>query len=566
MDSIVGFLQSHPLIPLFITLGFGFWLGKLRFGSFSLGSVAATLIVGVIIGQLDIAVPDMLKTVFFLFFLFSVGYGVGPQFFRAFKGNGVKIVAFSTVAALVSAGVVWLAADILGYGKGVAAGLYAGSQNASASLGLLSDTVKGLPIDDSERGHILSLIPACYAATYVLGTVFTAWFLSSIAPRMIGGFDKVRKDIADAEQALDGGDSPLGPGMIPARRPVIFRAYEVTDSFFDTPRSPAEIREKYMKMNVRVLFVRARINGVITDPSPDIRVSRGDHIVLGGRSEEMAVLPSPPGPEVADNELLHFGAERTPVTIASGDLDGMTLAQLRSKDYMERIAVASLKRNGLSLPVKNNTALCGGDVITIVGWPCDVEEAAIHIGYADRDTDVTDMVFLGLGIAIGCIVGAISIRINGIPMALGVSVGTLFSGLLLGWMRSRRPAFGHIPSSALWILNNLGVNMFIAILGLSAGGSLMSGLHEAGVSIVGVGLLLTFVSIVLNLFIARRLFRFSTPEVLGCVAGARCSVASIGAIRSVLGSDVPNLSFTITYAVANFTLVFSSLIVLFLVN
>ncbi|MDE6511722.1 MAG: aspartate-alanine antiporter, partial [Muribaculaceae bacterium] len=145
-------------------------------------------------------------------------------------------------------------------------------------------------------------------------------------------------------------------------------------------------------------------------------------------------------------------------------------------------------------------------------------------------------------------------------------VGALFSGLVLGWLRSKRPSFGHIPSSALWILNNLGVNMFISVLGLSAGSALMAGLHEAGIAIVGIGLLLTFLSIVINVFIAHRLFRFSTPEVLGCVAGARCSVASIGAIQNALGSDVPNLSFTITYAVANITLVFSSLIVLFLIN
>lgn len=562
---MIAFLQSHPLIPLFLTLGFGFWLGKLRFGSFSLGSVAATLIVGVIIGQLDITIPDMVKTVFFLFFLFSVGYGVGPQFFRAFKGNGVKIVGFAAVAALVSAAVVVLAAEILGYSKGVAAGLFAGSQNASASLGLMTDTLKEMPMEDSQREHILKLIPACYAATYILGTVFTAWFLSSMAPKMIGGLKKVMSDVADMEQKLEGGDTPLGPGMIPARRPVIYRAYDVTDSFFDTPRSPAEIREHYKDMNVRIVFVRARIKGIITDPSPEVRISLGDHIVLGGRSEEMAALPSPPGPEVADQELLHFGAERTPVTIASKDVDGMTLGQLRSQEYMDRIAVSALKRNGLSLPVKNNTQLCGGDVITLVGWPCDVASAADQIGYADRDTNITDMVFVGLGIAIGCIVGALSIKINGIPMALGVSVGALFSGLVLGWLRSKRPSFGHIPSSALWILNNLGVNMFISVLGLSAGSALMAGLHEAGIAIVGIGLLLTFLSIVINVFIAHRIFRFSTPEVLGCVAGARCSVASIGAIQNTLGSDVPNLSFTITYAVANITLVFSSLIVLFLI-
>ena len=562
---MIAFLQSHPLIPLFLTLGLGFWLGKIRFGSFSLGSVAATLIAGVVIGQVDIVIPDMVKTVFFLFFLFSVGYGVGPQFFRAFKGNGVKIVAFSAVAALVSAGVVVLAAEIFGYSKGVACGLFAGSQNASASLGLMTDTVKSLPIEAVERDHILKLIPACYAATYVLGTVFTAWFLSAMAPKMIGGMKKVQADVADLEQKLGGNGTQLAPGMIPARRPVVYRAYEVTDSFFDSPRSPAEIREHYESMNVRVVFVRARIGDNITDPSPDVLVSKGDHIVLGFRSEEVADLPSPPGPEIADQELLNFGAERTPVTIAKKDIDGQALGQLCSQDFMDRIAISSLTRNGMPIPIKFNTELCGGDVITLIGWPCDVAAAAQRIGYADRDTNTTDMVFLGLGIAIGCIVGALSININGIPMALGVSVGALFAGLVLGWLRSKRPSFGHIPSSALWILNNLGVNMFISVLGLSAGSALMTGLHEAGIAIVGVGLVLTFISIVISVFIAHKVFRFSTPEVLGCVAGARCSVASIGAIQNALGSDVPNLSFTITYAVANITLVFSSLIVLFLI-
>ncbi|MDE6653078.1 MAG: aspartate-alanine antiporter [Muribaculaceae bacterium] len=564
-DTFLSFFQTHQLIPVFLTLGLGFWLGKLRIGSFSLGPVAATLIVGVIIGQIGVEVPDIVKNVFFLFFLFSVGYGVGPQFFRAFRGDGVKIVIFAAVAALVSAGVVIGAAMIMGYSKGVAAGLFAGSQTASASLGLLSDTVRSLPIDDAEREHMLKLIPACYAATYVLGTVFTAWFLSSMAPRMLGGLDKVKADVAAVEQQLDSTDSNLAPGMIPARRKVVFRAYEVSDTFYDTPRTPADISEHYASAGVRVIVERARIGGVVTDPTDGMKISKGDHVVLGGRAQEMVALPVPPGQEVVDPELLNFGAERTPVTIASGEADGLTLGQLRGKDYMERVAIAGVKRNGLTIPDKNNTPLCAGDVLTLVGWPRDVADAAARIGYADRDTNTTDMVFVGLGIAAGCIIGALSVNINGIPMALGMSVGALLSGLVLGWLRARRPSFGHIPSSALWIFNNLGVNMFISVLGLSAGGALVVGLREAGIAIVGIGLLLTFLSIVINIFIASRIFRFSTPEVLGCVAGARCSVASIGAITSALGSDVPNLSFTITFAVANLTLVFSSLLVLFLV-
>ena len=97
MEWILTFFQTHPLIPVFLTLGLGFWLGRLRFKGFSLGSIAATLIVGVIIGQVDVDVPDLVKNVFFLFFLFATGYSVGPQFVRAMKGPGLREAAFAVV-------------------------------------------------------------------------------------------------------------------------------------------------------------------------------------------------------------------------------------------------------------------------------------------------------------------------------------------------------------------------------------------------------------------------------------------------------------------------------------
>ncbi|MDE5869990.1 MAG: aspartate-alanine antiporter, partial [Muribaculaceae bacterium] len=275
-------------------------------------------------------------------------------------------------------------------------------------------------------------------------------------------------------------------------------------------------------------------------------------------------LKNPPGQEISDPELLNFGAERTPVTVSSGKVDGMTLEKLRLLPEMERVVVAAITRNGMKIPVKAQSELHAGDILTLVGWPADVAEAASIIGYADRQTDSTDMVFVGLGIALGCIIGSLSIKIGGIPMSLGISVGALISGLSLGWLRTRRPVFGHIPSSVLWIFNNLGVNMFIAVLGMTAGAALVEGLKQAGPMILLVGAILTILGLVINIFIARKLFRFSTPVTLGCVCGARLSVASIGAVQNVLQSDVPNLGYTVTYAVANITLVFSSLLVLFL--
>lgn len=565
MSEIITFFRQHPLIPIFLTLGLGFWLGKVKIKGFALGSVAATLIVGVIIGQMKIAVPDILKNVFFLFFLFSVGYGVGPQFFRSMRGPGLKMAAFSVVGALVCAGIVIAASYLMGYDTAIATGLFAGSQTVSACLGMVSDTVKELPMDDNARASMLALIPACYAVTYIFGTVGSAWFLSTIAPKMMGGMDKVKEDVARIEQLMDKGNEITDPGIIPARRPVIFRAFKAESDFFDTPRSASEIHDYYQKAGVRLLVERARINGKVMNPSKYNLISKGDEVVLGGRAEVLVALKDAPGKEVYDPELLNFGAEKTPVTISSkGKADGITLEKLRSFPEMERVIVSSIKRTGMTIPVLAQTELHAGDILTLVGWPQDVAVAASVIGYADPASDSTDMVFVGLGIALGCIIGALSIKINGIPMSLGMSVGALISGLSLGWLRTRRPIFGHIPSSVLWIFNNLGVNMFIAILGLVAGGALIQGLKTAGPLILLVGALLTIIGLIINIFIARKLFRFSTPVTLGCVAGARLSVASIGAIQNVLQSDVPNLGYTVTYAVANIALVFSSLLVLFL--
>ena len=564
METILTFFRSHPLIPIFLTLGLGFWLGRQRFKGFSLGSIAATLIVGVIIGQMKIEIPDIVKNIFFLFFLFATGYGVGPQFVRAMKGPGLKQAAFAVVEALVCAGIIIGAALLMGYDNGIATGLYAGAQTASACLGMVSDTVKELPVDESQREYLLMIIPACYAVTYMFGTVGTVWFLTSMAPKMMGGMNKVKDEVARIEGEMDN-SGHLAPGQIQASRSVAFRGFKVNNIYFSTPRNIRETEDYLRSLGVIVFVERVRSGGIIYDPSENVTIKNGDHIVIAGRREQMIALGSRIGEEEPDPELLNFGAEKTPVTLSSKIKAGMTFGQLRAMPSMERVMVASIKRNGLNLPIKLKTELYPGDVLTLVGWPRDVAAAASDIGYADRQTDSADMVFIGLGIAAGCLLGALAIDINQIPMSLGASVGALVMGIVLGWWRTKRPTFGRIPAAALWMFQNLGANMFIAIIGLTAGASFLYGLKQAGWLIFLIGALCTILGLVINVLIAWKIFRFSIPETLGCVAGGRCSVASIGAITETLQSDVPNLGFTITYAVANISLVFASLAVLFLV-
>ena len=562
MEYIFEILRHNPVIPIFLTVGIGFWIGHLKFKSFSLGAVAATLLVGVVIGPIGISIPEVVKSVFFMLFLFSIGYSVGPQFFRAFKGDGLKQLGFAVVGALVCAGTVILAAKLMGYETGVAVGMFAGSQTASASLGVTAETIRGLSMDTDTKQHLLDIIPTCYAVTYVFGTIGSAWFLSNVGPMLLGGMKKVKAETEAIERALDDGSEKIAPGMVLADSPVAFRVYRAEGEWFDTPRSVDEVEAHFERNGKRIFVERLRLRGKISDPSSKARIRRGDLMVLSGRSETLVEESPYLGTEIADHELLSFGSENLPVTVATSEVDGMTFGQLRQQPFMKGALVSKITRNNMCIPGKNNLVLELGDVLTLCGSPRNVGIAAKAIGYEDRQTVTTEMVLLGLGIALGCFIGALAIHIGGVPVSLSTSGGALLSGLFFGWLRNRRPTFGHIPDSVIWILDNLGLNMFIAVVGLSSGATFISGLREVGLSLFFVGVAATLVALTVNIFIARKIFGFSAPETLGCVAGARCGVASIGAIQDALESTVPVIGYTVTYAAANLILVFSSLLVL----
>lgn len=472
MDWLVEIFRQNPVIPIFLTLGLGFWLGGLRYKSFSLGPVTATLIVGVVIGQLGIPISDTVKSLAFMLFLFAIGYSVGPQFFKSFKGDGVKQICFAIVECIIVIGTTVGICKLLGYNKGIAVGVFAGSQTVSAVIGVGSDTIRSLGYSEEEASRMIEIIPACYAVCYVFGTVGSAWIIANLGPILLGGLKKVKEETRRLEEEMDSGDFTPDPGQIIANRPVSFRAYKVEADYFNRPRTVREI-ERYMKSRELRHFVeRLRINGEIMDPDPDIRVHKGDIIVLSGRRESIVQDASWIGTEVSDHELLTFGSENLPVVVSKKGAAGVTLGELRNQPFMHGVMVHKILRNDMPLPLRKRLMLEKGEVVTLVGLLEDVEAAVPEIGFSDRQTHESDIVFIGLAIAIGCIIGAIVIRCGNIPVSLNTSGGAILSGLVLGWLRSKRPSFGHILRSVIWFMDNAGLYLFIAVVGLSAGPSL----------------------------------------------------------------------------------------------
>ncbi len=554
MEWIINQLREHPELAIFLTIFAGFWLGKLKIGKFSLGTVTSVLLVGVLVGQLNITVDGPIKAVFFLLFLFAIGYKVGPQFFRGLKKDGLPQVGFAVLMCIVSLLSAWGMAKIMGYNVGEAAGLLAGSQTISAVIGVAEDTINGLSIPAAQKTAYINSIPVAYAVTYVFGTAGSAWILATLGPKMLGGLEKVKAACKELEAKMGNSEADQ-PGFILALRPVVFRAYKISNDWFGEGKKVKEL-EKYLLDNDKRLFVeRIRQNGKVKEVTPDFMLKKGDEVVLSGRREFVIGEEDWIGPEVMDAQLLDFPAEALPVMVTRKTFAGKTLASLRSQKFMHGVSIRSIKRAGINVPVLAQTVVDAGDMIELVGIKREVEEAAQHVGYIDRPTNQTDMIFVGLGILLGGLVGALSIHLGGVPLSLSTSGGALIAGLVFGWLRSKHPTFGGIPEPSLWVLNNVGLNMFIAVVGISAGPSFITGFKEVGFILFLVGAIVTAIPLFSGLLMARYLFKFHPALSLGCTAGARTTTAALGAVQDAVESETPALGYTVTYAVGNTLLI-----------
>ena len=151
MEWVIHLLRQHSELAIFLTIAAGFWIGKIKVGQFSLGIVTSVLLVGVLVGQLNITIEEPVKSVFFLLFLFAIGYKVGPQFFRGLKKDGLPQVGFAVLMCVGCLVITWILALIMGYNAGEAAGLLAGAQTISAVIGVADDTINGLNISTEKQ-------------------------------------------------------------------------------------------------------------------------------------------------------------------------------------------------------------------------------------------------------------------------------------------------------------------------------------------------------------------------------------------------------------------------------
>lgn len=561
----VDILREYPPLVLFLTVGLGFLIGRIKFGSFQLGSVTSVLLVGVVIGQLDIPIDGPIKSFFFMLFLFSIGYTVGPEFFRSLKGSGLKQVLFAVLMSGTCFGITFLMSWLLGYSKGETVGLFSGSETCSALLGVGSEAIQKLGLPADVLKEQMDIIPVCYAVTYIFGTLGTVVLLGNFGPKLLGGLEKVKAQTAALEETLRKGGESDDPALIRAQREAAYRAYRLDNEFFDTPRARHET-EKYLRRNGLQIYIdRVRRGDGILVMRYDDYLQKGDTVVVCGRIEFMVNAEKYLGGEVLDKELMDYHVARVGVVVAKDEFCGSRLSDLRKHPYMHGVVVRDAIVGGEPAEIDLDTSFSKGDRLTILGQEDKVNRAARHIGHVDRPSVSSDLVFVGLAIFLGGFFGAITFWVDSVPLSFGTSGGALIAGLVFGWLRSKRPTFGNIPRGAIWVMNNLGLNVFIAVIGINAAPSFVAGIKSVGPMLFVAGVVCTLVPLFVGLWLGHKVFKFNPAITLGCCAGTRTCTASLGAVQTALGSSLPAIGYTVTYAVSNVLLVIWGLLTVILV-
>jgi putative transport protein len=310
--------------------------------------------------------------------------------------------------------------------------------------------------------------------------------------------------------------------------------------------------EKSIKQ-FRIFIHRIRRSGKIIKPDSNTILLEGDIIAVMARYKVFVEDLNDVGPEVVDIELLDFPIAYRDLIITNKNISGKTLNEIGIK-YGQGVKLHKLIRTSQEIPFTPETIVNRGDLLKISGLPEDVERTAKSVGYIDRVTPETDMIFVGIGILLGGLVGLFAVTIAGISITLTTSGGALVMGLVFGWLRSKTPKFGHIPEQALWIFDNVGLAAFIGIVGLSAGPSFISGLSQTGIGLVFAGLIVAIAPHLVGLLFGHYVLKINPVILLGAQSGAGTTTAGLKAIQDAAGSKLPVLGYTVPYALGNILL------------
>ncbi len=553
--NVANLLNGNYILLLFVVLALGLCLGKLRLGSIQLGNAIGVLVVSLLLGQQHFAINTEALNLGFMLFIFCVGVEAGPNFFSIFFRDGKNYL----MLALVMVGSAMILALGLGklFGLGISvltAGMLAGSMTSTPVLVGAGDTLRHTMTNGSSLQQAQDNLSLGYALTYLIGLVSLILGARYLPKLQHQDLPTSAQQIA-RERGLDT-DSQRKVYL-----PVI-RAYRVGPELVAWADGK-NLRELGIYRQTGCYIERIRRNGILANPDGDAVLQVGDEISLVGYPDAHSRLdPSfRNGKEVFDRDLLDMRIVTEEIVVKNSNAVGKRLSHLKLTDhgcFLNRVI-----RSQIEMPIDDNVVLNKGDVLQVSGDARRVKSVAEKIGFISIHSQVTDLLAFCSFFILGLMIGLITFQFSNFSFGIGNAAGLLLAGIMLGFLRANHPTFGYIPQGALNMVKEFGLMVFMAGVGLSAGGGINSSLGAVGGQMLISGLIVSLVPVVICFVFGAYVLRMNRALLFGAIMGARTCAPAMDIISDTARSNIPALGYAGTYAIANVLLTLAgSLIVI----
>jgi len=545
MAWLSNLFAKYPEMGVYLAIGIGYLIGKVKFKGVGLGVVTGSLLGGIFLGNFfHVSVSDQAKALVFLLFLFGIGYSVGPSFFHNLKGEGWRWAVLGVFVPVVGLLIAYTVARSLKLDPGYSAGMLSGSLTESPAIGTASEAIRSLSLPDEQKQLLIGHVAVADAICYIFGTLGVILCCGSIGPKLLR--IDLRAEAKKVETSLGIKHSKLGVSS--AWHPIGFRAYTIQANGRAVGKKVGEAEKSVP--GVRLFIERIRRNGEVFVPDSDTVLEAGDTLAVLGRTEALIQVLGPTSSEAIDPELLDIPLASFDLYTTNKAVAGKTLREIvESIEEARGVLLRGIKRGDESMPIGPGTVVERGDTLQVTGSEPAVRRLAPIVGRLINPTDESDFAVLGFAVFLGVLIGAVvTIPLGSLRITLGTSVGTLLAGVVVGWLRSVKPWFGRMPDAAISFMKSIGLAAFVAMVGLKAGPIFVHAVREYGYILFLGGIVVTLVPLITGLYFGRYILKLNPLILLGGIAGAQTMIAGVAAVQEKSDSPVATLGYSYTVA------------------
>ena len=526
-------LKNDTLLILFLVIAVGYFIGKIRIKGFQLG-VSAVLFVGLGFGALEenIKIPDIIYSLGLILFVYTIGLQSGPSFFSSFNKRGLMYNLLTWISLTSSLGIVLLLSKFIKIKSGIISGVFCGSLTNTPALATIVQQIK--TSSTSNDLQVLLTEPVIgYSISYpfgVVGVIVTIYFFKKI---LKVNYEKenqrIQKDFGIAGEEVTN-------EFVLVTNPQL-QGWTIEEIF--------KAKEDFLSGIIISRLQRGEEENIVDGKT---KLELNDKLTLVGTKSQLEKAIPIFGKKLdQEYSINRLKLDYRRIFVSNPNVIGIPIYKLELHKKF-KATITRLKRGDIDIIPNPNTILEAGDRIRVVAVKEELPAVAKFFGDSFTTISHIDYISVSLGIAIGLVLGSISIPvIGGGSFKLGFAGGPLIASLILGKIGRTGSIIWTMPYNANLTLRQMGVVLFLAGIGLKSGFAFAESFLEYGASLFFIGALVTFINSILVMGLGHFLFQIPFPVLIGVVSGIQTQPAVLAYAQEDAKTDAPNLGYSIVY-------------------